>query len=163
VDASRPWLQLRPVERTGTSLPGRLLADVSRRLARARPLRGPRRARGADPMGRPPGIRQRKQQMARLGPDRAQAGIGGGLRRSALGFIAIFLLCWLLTAAVYRQTASNFLRAESGWFLFLSHSDPGLQRRFEKVLLTRNLWGHYAPLVFVAEFETAKLAGTHGA
>src|SRR2546421_3451441 len=101
--------------------------------------------------------------MARFGSDRAQAGITGQLRRNAPSFTAIFLLWWLLTAAVYRQTASNFLRAESGWFLFLSHSDAGLQRRFEKVLLTRNFWGHYAPLAFVAEFETAKLAGTNGA
>jgi hypothetical protein len=100
--------------------------------------------------------------MARLGSDRPQAGIGRGLRRSGLGCIAIFLVWWLLSAAVFRQTASNFLRAESGWFLFLSHSDPGLQHRFEKVLLTKNLWGHYAPLALVAEFETAKLVGTHG-
>ena len=58
---------------------------------------------------------------------------------------------------------SNFLRAESGWFLFLSHSAPPVQRHFEKVLVTKNLWGHYAPLAFLAEFETAKVVGTHGA
>jgi hypothetical protein len=68
----------------------------------------------------------------------------------------------LLTAAVYRQTASNFLRAESGWFLFLAHSAPDVQSRFEKGLLTENLGGHYAPVAFVAEFQTAKLAGTNG-
>jgi hypothetical protein len=101
--------------------------------------------------------------MARFGSDRAQTGIADRLRRGAPALIAIFLFWWLLTAAVYRQTASNFLRAESGWFLFLSHSDPGLQHRFEKVLLTKNFWGHYAPIAFVAEFETAKFAGTHGA
>ena len=101
--------------------------------------------------------------MARFGPDRAEAGIAGPLWRSTRAFIVIFFLWWLLTAAVYRQTASNFLRAESGWFLFLSHSDPGVQHRFEKVLLTKNFWGHYTPLAFVAEFETAKLAGTRGA
>jgi hypothetical protein len=101
--------------------------------------------------------------MARFGPDRAQAAITDQFWRSARAFIVIFFLWWLLTAVVYRQTASNFLRAESGWFLFLSHSDPGVQHRFEKVLLTKNLWGHYTPLGFVAEFETAKFAGTHGA
>jgi hypothetical protein len=101
--------------------------------------------------------------MARFGSHCAEAGIADRLRRSAPALIAIFIFWSLLTAAVYRQTASNFLRAESGWFLFLSHSDPGLQHRFEKVLLTKNFWGHYAPIAFVAEFETAKFAGTHGA
>jgi len=101
--------------------------------------------------------------MARFGPDRAEAGIAGQFWRSARAFIVIFFLWWLLTAAVYRQTASSFLRAESGWFLFLSHSDTGVQQRFEKVLLTKNFWGHYTPLAFVAEFETAKFAGTRGA
>ena len=87
----------------------------------------------------------------------------GSRNRSSLRtLVGIFLWWWLLTAAVYRQTASNFLRAESGWFLFLSHSSPEIQRNFEKALLTKNFWGHYAPVAFVAEFETAKLAGTHG-
>jgi hypothetical protein len=101
--------------------------------------------------------------MARLGSDRPQAAIADRLRRSAPALIAIFLFWWLLTAGVYRQTSSNFLRAESGWFLFLSHSDPGVQRRFEKILLTKNFWGHYAPVALIAEFETAKVAGTRGA
>jgi hypothetical protein len=100
--------------------------------------------------------------MARFGSHRAQAGIAGQFWPSTREFIVIFFLWWLLTGAVYRQTATTFLRAESGWFLFLSHSDPGVQHRFEKVLLTRNFWGHYAPLGFFAEFETAKFAGTHG-
>lgn len=81
---------------------------------------------------------------------------------SLVWFLGIFLLWWLLTAAVYRHTASNFLRAESGWFLYLSHSSPEIEHGFEKALLTRNFWGHYAPIAFLAEFETAKLAGTSG-
>jgi hypothetical protein len=72
------------------------------------------------------------------------------------------VLWWLLTAAVYRQAASNFLRAESGWFLFLSHSAPEVRHGFEKALLTKNFWGHYTPVAFVAEFETARMAGTNG-
>ena len=83
-------------------------------------------------------------------------------RSSLLRLIGIFLLWWLLTAAVYRHTASNFLRAESGWFLFLSHSSPAVQQGFEKVLLTKNFYSHYTPFAFLAEFETAKLAGTNG-
>lgn len=76
-------------------------------------------------------------------------------------FIGVFLLSWILTAVVYRHTSSNFLRAESGWFLFLSHSAPEVQHRFEKYLLTKSVHGHYAPVAFLAEFETAKLIGTH--
>lgn len=75
--------------------------------------------------------------------------------------MGILLLWWILTALVYRHTQSNFLRAESGWYLFLSHSDPSVQHGFEKVLLTKSFHGHYAPFAFLAEFATAKLVGTH--
>ncbi len=68
---------------------------------------------------------------------------------------------WILTALVYRHTQSNFLRAESGWYLYLSHSAPEIQQRSEKYLLTKSFHGHYAPLALLAEFETAKLIGTH--
>jgi hypothetical protein len=78
-----------------------------------------------------------------------------------LAFIGIFLLWWILTALVYRHTQSNFLRAESGWFLFLSHSAPAVQHDVEKDLLTTSFNGHYAPLAFLAEFATAKMIGTH--
>jgi hypothetical protein len=70
-------------------------------------------------------------------------------------------LWWILTALVYRHTQSNFLRAESGWFLFLSHSAPAVQHNVKKDLLTTGLNGHYTPLAFLAEFATAKLIGTH--
>jgi len=78
-----------------------------------------------------------------------------------LAFIGIFLSWWILTALVYHHTPSNFLRAESGWYLFLSHSDAAVQHNFEKDALTKSFGGHYAPLGFLAEFVTAKLAGTH--
>src|ERR1700730_5391881 len=78
-----------------------------------------------------------------------------------LAFVGIFLLWWILTALVYRHTQSNFLRAESGWYLFLSHSAPNVQHAFEKELLTKSFTGHYAPFAFLAEFATAKLIGTH--
>jgi hypothetical protein len=79
-----------------------------------------------------------------------------------LAFIGIFLLWWILTALVYRHTQSNFLRAESGWYLFLSHSSPVIQHNTERDFWTTSFNGHYAPLAFLAEYETAKLAGTHG-
>lgn len=80
-----------------------------------------------------------------------------------LAFIGIFLLWWIVTALVYRHTQSNFLRAESGWYLFLSHSSPLVQHNTERDFWTTSFNGHYAPLAFLAEYETAKLAGTHGA
>jgi hypothetical protein len=87
----------------------------------------------------------------------------GSESRSAtvLAFIGIFLLWWLLTALIYQQTKSNFLRAESGWYLLVSHSTPAVQHNFEKALLTKSFHGHYAPFGFLAEFVTAKLVGTH--
>src|SRR2546423_636822 len=39
--------------------------------------------------------------------------------RSILKWLAIFLLWWALTAIVYSRVESNFLRAESGWDLFM--------------------------------------------
>ncbi len=78
-----------------------------------------------------------------------------------LAFVGLFLLWWILTAFVYRHTQSNFLRAESGWFLFLSQSTPAIQRDFEKAALTGSYSGHFTPLAFLAEFATAKLIGTH--
>jgi hypothetical protein len=89
---------------------------------------------------------------------------GGGSESTAsraLAFIGIFLFWWLLTAFVYHQTKSNFLRAESGWYLLVSHSAPAVQHDFEKALLTKSFNGHYAPFGFLAEFMTAKLIGTH--
>src|SRR5213082_1254796 len=100
--------------------------------------------------------------MARLGSDRTETGTASRLRSSRIAvFIGIFLFWWILTALVYRHTESNFLRAESGWYLYLSHSAPSIQHSFEKVLLTKSFYGHYAPLGFLGEFATAKLAGTH--
>lgn len=79
--------------------------------------------------------------------------------RRAVAFLGVFLFWWGLTALVYHSTESNFLRAESGWYLFLSHSAPSIQHDFEKVLLTTSFKGHYAPLAFLTEFATAKVVG----
>jgi len=83
-------------------------------------------------------------------------------RRSSrvLEFLGVFFLWWILTTFVYHHTQSNFLRAESGWYLFLSQSTPVIQYNFEKDALTKSFNGHYAPLAFLAEFGTAKLIGT---
>jgi hypothetical protein len=92
-----------------------------------------------------------------------RAGRGSASRAAkVLAFIGIFLLWWILTALVYRHTLSSFLRGESGWYLFLSHSSPVVQHNTERDFWTTSFNGHYAPLAFLAEYETAKLAGTHG-
>lgn len=82
------------------------------------------------------------------------------LSQKVFAFIGIFILWWILTALVYDHTESNFLRGESGWYLFLSHSAPAVQHDFERVLLTKSFNGHYTPFAFLAEFATAKLIGT---
>src|SRR5438477_6533772 len=91
--------------------------------------------------------------MARLSSRRAETGTASRLRSSRIAvFIGIFLFWWILTALVYHRTESNFLRAESGWYLCLFHSAPSIQRGFEKVLLTKSFYGRYAPL---AAFQLA--------
>ena len=74
--------------------------------------------------------------------------------------LAVFLLWLSLAAIVYSRTESNFLRAESGWYLYLSHSPPDLQQRFMKLWATSSYNGHYTPVGFIAEFVTARFVGT---
>jgi hypothetical protein len=81
----------------------------------------------------------------------------GAVRRALI----VFLLSSVMIAAVYRKTPMNFLRAESGWFLFHAYSAPEIQQRFQKGFFLASYGGHYAPLAFLAEFETAKIAGTN--
>lgn len=76
----------------------------------------------------------------------------------------IFFPFWLLaTAALFHHTPSNFLRAESGWYLFVSRSEPAVQRDFVRRTYTMTRSGHYTPLAFLAEFATAKVIGTRAA
>jgi hypothetical protein len=76
-----------------------------------------------------------------------------------LKWLGIFLFWWALTAIVYSKVESNFLRAESGWYLFMSKSSPAWQKDFLGILATRTFIGHYTPIAFIAEFETAKWVG----
>jgi hypothetical protein len=73
----------------------------------------------------------------------------------------ILLLSFVLVAAVYRKTPMNFLRAESGWFIYHADSDPETQLRFQRIFFTGSYGGHYTPLAFLAEFQMAKIAGTN--
>ena len=81
----------------------------------------------------------------------------GAVRRAFI----IFLLSFVLIAAVYRKTPMNFLRAESGLFLCQANSDSESQERFQKDFFLASYGGHYAPLAFLAEFGMAKIAGTN--
>lgn len=73
--------------------------------------------------------------------------------------VIVFLATLLLVAAVYRRVPINFFRAESGWYLFMSHADAETQRQCVRNFFTTSYGGHYTPLMFLAEFATAKLAG----
>jgi hypothetical protein len=73
------------------------------------------------------------------------------------GLIIHFVIWFLLVAICYRNTQSAFLRAESGWYEFLSHSDQ--RQHFLTYLLTYSYHGHYTPLAFAAEFELTRLVG----
>ena len=75
--------------------------------------------------------------------------------------LIIFLLSFVLIGAVYRKTPINFLRAESGWFLFHAYSAPDIQRHFQTGFFLTSYAGHYTPLAFAAEFQMAKIAGTN--
>ncbi len=74
--------------------------------------------------------------------------------------ILVFAATLLLVAAVYWRAPIQFLRAESGWYLSLSHSSEETQRDFRRGFFTHSYGGHYTPLAFLAEFETARSAGT---
>ncbi|MFL6584253.1 MAG: hypothetical protein ACJ8KU_07015 [Chthoniobacterales bacterium] len=71
----------------------------------------------------------------------------------------IFVVVLLAVAAVYRHAPTQFLRAESGWYLAMSHADDVTQRSVVRNFFTTSYGGHYTPLAFLSEFATAKIAG----
>ena len=78
------------------------------------------------------------------------------MRRALL----VFAVTFLFVVAVYGRVPISFLRAESGWFLCLSHSDEATQRAMVRGFFTHSSAGHYTPLAFFTEFQTAKVVGT---
>ncbi|MDP9003898.1 MAG: hypothetical protein M3N12_03810 [Verrucomicrobiota bacterium] len=81
-----------------------------------------------------------------------------GVVRRAL---VVLLASFVLIAVVYRKTPMNFLRSESGWFLFHAYSASVVQQHFLHGFFTGSYGGHYTPLAFLGEFEMAKIAGTN--
>lgn len=78
------------------------------------------------------------------------------MRRALL----LFAVTFVIVAAVYGRVPISFLRAESGWLLCLSHSDEATQRAMVRGFFTHSSAGHYTPLAFFTEFQTAKTVGT---
>lgn len=82
-------------------------------------------------------------------------------RRLLLG-VGIAAIVFLLLSVVYRRTPIAFLRAESGFYLWLSQSSELQQHRAQKEFVTQSYRGHWTPLAFLAEFWTTKLIGARG-
>lgn len=77
-------------------------------------------------------------------------------------WLFIFAACVLVIGAVYRGVPSNFMRAESGWYLVHSHADAEARRAATAELVRYSFNGHYTPLAFLAEFQVARWIGTNG-
>lgn len=71
----------------------------------------------------------------------------------------VFFLVLAAVTIVYRRAPMQFLRAESGWYLAQSNADAATHSATLRTFFTSSYGGHYTPLAFAAEFETAKLAG----
>lgn len=71
----------------------------------------------------------------------------------------VFFVLLAAMAVIYRRAPVQFLRAESGWYLAQSHADDATKSAVVRSFFTTSYGGHYAPLAFLAEFETAKFAG----
>ncbi len=74
--------------------------------------------------------------------------------------VGLILVWWLFTTAIYWKAPCNFLRAESGYYLNISHDSSAVQHTFLREVATKNYNGHYTPLADAAEFSFAKIAGT---
>jgi len=74
--------------------------------------------------------------------------------------LLVFAFTFLVVAAVYRRAPIAFLRAESGWYVRLSHDDEATQRAAVRGFFTGSYGGHYTPLAFLSEFTMARIAGT---
>lgn len=78
---------------------------------------------------------------------------------AARKLLLVFVACLAVSVLVYRSARMQFLRAESGWYLFMSHADPATQAAVQRNFFTTSYGGHYTPLAFTAEFYASKVAG----
>ena len=81
--------------------------------------------------------------------------------RTAAQLFVLFLCCFVVVAVAYHRTNITFFRAESGWYQFLSHEQPEVQRNYVAFFFTHSYHGHFTPLAFASEFELTRLAGPH--
>lgn len=87
-------------------------------------------------------------------------GATGGRRSEEAADNFFAFIGWLmLVGLVYYRTQSTFLRAESGWYELVSHSDGANRAEFVHLMFTRSYHGHYTPIAFCLE---AKITGIVG-
>lgn len=74
--------------------------------------------------------------------------------------LAAIWLAWSIVIAIgYSGTNVTFLRAESGWFLSVAHSNPPPHFAMLGHFLRYGYHGHYTPFAFYAELEWSYLLG----
>ncbi|MEN3370178.1 MAG: hypothetical protein V7609_2321 [Verrucomicrobiota bacterium] len=81
--------------------------------------------------------------------------------RIATQLFALFVGCFIVTAVAYHRTNITFFRAESGWYQFLSHEQPQVQRNYVAFFFTHSYHGHFTPLAFASEFGLTRLVGPY--
>jgi hypothetical protein len=59
----------------------------------------------------------------------------------------------------YYDTNITFLRAESGWYQFVSRGEPAPHYHTMRQFFTNSFHGHYSPLAFYTEFKLTYLIG----
>lgn len=91
-----------------------------------------------------------------------RSGVRWGGYSPAFVVVASFFAWFALIAFAFRDTQSTFLRAESGWYQLLSHSDAATRASFTRLLFTSSYHGHYTPVAFFVEFKLSEWIGPVG-
>lgn len=91
-----------------------------------------------------------------------RSGVRWGGYWPAFVIVASFFAWFALIAFAFRDTQSTFLRAESGWYQLLSHSNAATRASFTRLLFTSSYHGHYTPVAFFVEFKLSEWIGPVG-
>jgi len=75
--------------------------------------------------------------------------------------LIVYFSSLTVVTVAYRDTTITFLRAESGWYELVAHSDDATQQNMKRLFWKRSYHGHYTPIAFWLEFEQTKIAGPH--
>ena len=71
----------------------------------------------------------------------------------------VWLASLIVVTLCYYDTNITFLRAESGWFQFMSREEPSPHYGMMRQFFTNSSHGHYIPFAFYTEFELTYLIG----